>query len=136
MLIGMVLNFGTGVFVNRLPAIYALLVANGLCTISPLLMALINPKWPYWYDAFFAQVSCAARILVACRRLIYSAPLSRLGGRTLHHWHAHCLRRLSNTHAGARWCSVQYTRSAWDLHWLYDDVSHFSQRYQGVRFQE
>lgn len=23
---------------------------------APLLMALIATKWPYWYDAFFAQV--------------------------------------------------------------------------------
>jgi hypothetical protein len=23
---------------------------------APLLMAMINPHWPYWYDAFFAQL--------------------------------------------------------------------------------
>ena len=24
--------------------------------VAPLLMAVINPHWPYWYDPFFAQL--------------------------------------------------------------------------------
>ena len=36
---------------------YAVSIWLGLCAGAPLLMAIINPDWPYWYDAFLAQVS-------------------------------------------------------------------------------
>jgi hypothetical protein len=36
---------------------WVVLVSSGLSAISPLLMAVIDPQWPYWYMAFFAQVS-------------------------------------------------------------------------------
>jgi hypothetical protein len=32
-----------------------------ITAISPLLMAVINPAWPYWYMAFTAQVSDTIR---------------------------------------------------------------------------
>lgn len=50
------MNLITGLIINKVPAIYAVLISSGLCAASPLLMALINPKWPYWYDAFAAQI--------------------------------------------------------------------------------
>lgn len=34
----------------------AVLMGNILQAGSPLLMATINPSWPYWYSAFFAQL--------------------------------------------------------------------------------
>jgi MFS family permease len=48
-------NVSTGYFVNRMPVLWVVLVSSGLSAISPLLMALINPQWSYWYAAFFAQ---------------------------------------------------------------------------------
>ncbi len=56
MLFGLVLNLSTGLFVHRVPAIYLVVVASILSAGAPLLMALINPRWPYWFDAFFAQL--------------------------------------------------------------------------------
>lgn len=56
MLLGIALNFLTGYFVNKVPAIYAVLISSVLCAGSPLLMAVIDPEWSYWKDAFFAQL--------------------------------------------------------------------------------
>ena len=56
MLLGLVLNISTGLFVHRIPAVYLVLVSSALSAGAPLLMALINPRWPYWFDAFFAQL--------------------------------------------------------------------------------
>ena len=50
-------NVSTGYFVNRMPVMWMVLVSCGLSALSPLLLAIINPRWPYWYMAFFAQVS-------------------------------------------------------------------------------
>jgi hypothetical protein len=48
MLLGIATNFATGYFINKVPAIYAVLVSSGLCAGAPLLMAVINPNWTYW----------------------------------------------------------------------------------------
>ena len=48
MLAGIATNFLTGMLVNKVPAIYAVLISSVLCAGAPLLMALINPEWPYW----------------------------------------------------------------------------------------
>lgn len=56
LIFGTVINLTTGFVVHRVPATYAVLLSSGLCSGAPLLMALINPDWPYWYSAFFAQL--------------------------------------------------------------------------------
>ncbi|KAL6815041.1 major facilitator superfamily domain-containing protein [Trichoderma sp. SZMC 28015] len=53
---GALTNISTGIFVNRMPVMWSVLVSSTLSTVAPLLMALIKPSWPYWYDAFFAQI--------------------------------------------------------------------------------
>ena len=53
---GVLTNVFTGFVVNRLPVIRVVLVASALSAASPLIMALINPKWLYWDAAFIAQV--------------------------------------------------------------------------------
>jgi hypothetical protein len=50
-------NVSTGYFVNRMPVMWVVLVSSALSAISPLLMAVVDPQWPYWYMAFIAQVS-------------------------------------------------------------------------------
>jgi hypothetical protein len=57
LVMAVITNVSTGYFVNRMPVIWVVLVSSGLSAISPLLMAVIDPQWPYWYMAFFAQVS-------------------------------------------------------------------------------
>ncbi|EGU87228.1 hypothetical protein FOPG_10835 [Fusarium oxysporum f. sp. conglutinans race 2 54008] len=54
--VGVALNFTTGLVVHRIPAIWLVVITSVLTTISPLLMALIDPAWTYWTAAFFAQV--------------------------------------------------------------------------------
>ncbi|KAI4831994.1 MFS general substrate transporter [Aureobasidium sp. EXF-8845] len=49
-------NISTGYFVNRMSVVWMVLIACGLSALSPVLMATINPQWPYWYMAFFAQL--------------------------------------------------------------------------------
>lgn len=49
------LNFLTGYFVDRVPIFWLVLVSTCLTAGSPLLMATIDPTWPYWYGAFPAQ---------------------------------------------------------------------------------
>ncbi|KAM0251903.1 hypothetical protein ACHAQJ_007965 [Trichoderma viride] len=53
---GALTNILTGVFVNRMPVMWSVLISSTISAVAPLLMALINPHWPYWYDAFFAQI--------------------------------------------------------------------------------
>ncbi|KAF5602382.1 aminotriazole resistance protein [Fusarium subglutinans] len=54
--VGIALNFTTGLVVHRIPAIWLVVITSVLTAISPLLMALIDPAWTYWTAAFFAQV--------------------------------------------------------------------------------
>ncbi|KAH8911171.1 MFS general substrate transporter [Coniochaeta sp. PMI_546] len=56
LLFGTVINLTIGLVVDRVPATYAVLVSSGLCAGAPLLMALLNPDWPYWYAELFAQL--------------------------------------------------------------------------------
>jgi MFS family permease len=54
--VGVALNFTTGLVVHKIPAIWLVVITSVLTAISPLLMALIDPAWTYWTAAFFAQV--------------------------------------------------------------------------------
>ncbi|KAJ5378643.1 hypothetical protein N7509_011762 [Penicillium cosmopolitanum] len=51
---GIVLNIGTGLLVHRLRANWLVLVTTVLSAGSPLLMAIIDPNWSWWYCAFWA----------------------------------------------------------------------------------
>jgi len=50
-------NITVGYFVNRISVTWVVMVSAASTAVSPLLMALIDPKYPYWYMAFIAQVS-------------------------------------------------------------------------------
>ena len=54
--VGAVLELSTGFFIHRLSVLRLILTSTLLSAGAPLLMALINSHWPYWYDAFFAQI--------------------------------------------------------------------------------
>jgi hypothetical protein len=56
-------NISTGYFVNRMSVIWVVSISSALTTISPLLMALIDPQLPYWDMAFTAQVSEAHNVI-------------------------------------------------------------------------
>ncbi|KAJ4320379.1 hypothetical protein N0V84_005873 [Fusarium piperis] len=67
-LVGALVNLVMGLFVHKVPAIWIVTVTSILCAGSPLLMAVIDPSWPYWGNAFIAQVlqpiSCDALFTV------------------------------------------------------------------------
>ncbi|KAJ5091197.1 hypothetical protein NUU61_006067 [Penicillium alfredii] len=50
--IGIVLNVGTGLLVHRLRANHLVLVSSVLSAGSPLLMAIVDPDWSWWYFIF------------------------------------------------------------------------------------
>ena len=54
--VGVALELSTGFFIHRLSVLRLVLISSLLSAGAPLLMALINSQWPYWYDAFFAQI--------------------------------------------------------------------------------
>ncbi|KAL5600855.1 hypothetical protein FOVSG1_006885 [Fusarium oxysporum f. sp. vasinfectum] len=54
--VGLGLNLMTGLIVHKIPAVWLVAVSSLLSSGSPLLMAVINPSWPYWVGAFFAQI--------------------------------------------------------------------------------
>jgi hypothetical protein len=56
LVLGTILNLTTGLLVHKVPAYYLVLGFSLLSAGAPLLMAVINPHWPYWYGAFFAQL--------------------------------------------------------------------------------
>lgn len=56
LIIGALLNLTTGLLIHRVSTLWLVFVSSLACSGSPLLMALIDPAWPYWYAAFPAQV--------------------------------------------------------------------------------
>lgn len=54
--VGVALNFTTGMVVHKVPVALLVVAASLLSSGSPLLMATIQVEWPYWTSAFFAQV--------------------------------------------------------------------------------
>jgi Na+/melibiose symporter-like transporter len=56
MTVGCVLNLTVGIFIHKVPARWLVTVSSVLCAGAPLLMALVNPAWSYWYLEFWAQV--------------------------------------------------------------------------------
>lgn len=54
--VGVILNFTMGIAVHRVPAAWIIIITSVLCAVSPLLMAVIDTKSPYWANAFVAQV--------------------------------------------------------------------------------
>ncbi|PTB59943.1 hypothetical protein M431DRAFT_514499 [Trichoderma harzianum CBS 226.95] len=56
LLVGVALNVTTGLFVHRVPALWIVTVSSIICSVAPLLMAVIKVQSPYWANAFIAQV--------------------------------------------------------------------------------
>ncbi|KAL8644263.1 MAG: hypothetical protein Q9226_007854, partial [Calogaya cf. arnoldii] len=56
LIVGFCLNVATGLLVHKCPANYLVIISTILCAGSPLLMALIDPNWSYWYAAFWSMV--------------------------------------------------------------------------------
>ena len=56
LLIGTIANLTVGLFVDKVSARLLVAVSSLLCAGAPLLMALVDPEWSYWYMEFWAQV--------------------------------------------------------------------------------
>ncbi|KAI5465294.1 major facilitator superfamily domain-containing protein [Mariannaea sp. PMI_226] len=55
-IVGVLVNIVMGFFVHKIPAIWIATVTSVLTAGAPLLMAVIQPSWPYWTNAFIAQL--------------------------------------------------------------------------------
>ena len=55
-IVGSILNITTGLIVHRVPVSLFVVLTSAICAISPLLMALINPAWSWWWCAFWAML--------------------------------------------------------------------------------
>ncbi|KAK5220450.1 hypothetical protein LTR72_007072 [Exophiala xenobiotica] len=53
--VGVVLGLSCGLFVDKVAAGWLVTITSILCACAPLLMAIMNPRWTYWYMAFWAQ---------------------------------------------------------------------------------
>jgi MFS family permease len=56
LLVGVCINLSVGVFVDKLPARWLVVISSILCSGASLLMALLDPSWSYWYAEFWAQL--------------------------------------------------------------------------------
>ncbi|KAH8693030.1 putative MFS transporter [Talaromyces proteolyticus] len=56
MIVGSICQLSTGLLIHRISAFYLVVGSMILSGGGPLLMAVIDARWPYWYDAFFAQL--------------------------------------------------------------------------------
>ncbi|KAJ0372655.1 hypothetical protein COL922a_014296, partial [Colletotrichum nupharicola] len=56
LVVGVLLNLVIGIFVHKIPAVWIVTITSILCAGSPLLMAVVQPSWPYWGNAFVAQL--------------------------------------------------------------------------------
>jgi MFS family permease len=56
MVVAVFLEVTTGYMIDRAPVFWLVLITTFLTSGSPLLMALINPRWSYWKGEFFAQL--------------------------------------------------------------------------------
>lgn len=56
LIVGAIINLTVGIFVNKVPARWLVTISSFLCSVAPLLMAVLNPSWSYWYMAFWAQM--------------------------------------------------------------------------------
>lgn len=56
LIVGALLNLGTGFVVHKFPVMWLVVVSSVLCAGSPSLMAVIQPEWTYWANAFVAQL--------------------------------------------------------------------------------
>jgi MFS family permease len=74
LLMGAILNLTVGMFVDKVPARWLVAVSSMLCAGAPLLMAIADPEWSYWYMEFWAQTLApmSADVLVTVGLLIVS----------------------------------------------------------------
>ncbi|KAJ9606693.1 hypothetical protein H2200_008701 [Cladophialophora chaetospira] len=53
---GCLINLSVGIFIDKLSARWLVALSSLLCSGSSLMMALVDPKWSYWYMEFWAQI--------------------------------------------------------------------------------
>lgn len=145
-----VINVSTGFFVHRMPVILVVLVAATLSTISPLLMAIVDPEWPYWYMAFIAQVcgtfapepleslphTSSSHLDPYQRKFAYYpilGPSAYMPRCPIHSRYTDHISRLPCKNTGSRWSSVQHLLATWYINWIDNHISHFRLYYRQIR---
>ena len=72
--VGVVVGLSCGLFVDKVAARWLVSIASIICACAPLLMAVMDPQWSYWYMAFWAQAisPLSVTVLVTVGMLIVS----------------------------------------------------------------
>jgi MFS family permease len=72
--VGVIVGLSCGLFVDRVAAGWLVTGTSILCACAPLLMAIMDPAWTYWYMAFWAQAlsPISVTVLVTVGMLIVS----------------------------------------------------------------
>jgi MFS family permease len=71
---GIAIGLSCGFFVHKVSAGWLVTSTSILCACAPLFMAVMDPKWTYWYMAFWAQAlsPISVSVLVTVGMLIVS----------------------------------------------------------------
>ncbi|AEO67968.1 uncharacterized protein THITE_2051060 [Thermothielavioides terrestris NRRL 8126] len=86
LLAGVLTSILTGIFVNRMPVLWTVLISSALSATAPLLMAFIRTDQVYWENAFFGQIlspiSCDMLFTVGLLIIsdVYPKHMQALGG--------------------------------------------------------
>jgi predicted MFS family arabinose efflux permease len=56
LLVGVCINLSVGIFVDRVPAGWLVVGSSLFSAIAPLMMALVDPSWKYYYLELWAQI--------------------------------------------------------------------------------
>ncbi|KAH7038358.1 major facilitator superfamily domain-containing protein [Microdochium trichocladiopsis] len=58
LVVGVLVGLVCGLLVDRFRALWLISISAAMTALSPLLMAVVDPQWPYWQGAFAAQLLC------------------------------------------------------------------------------
>ena len=53
---GSICNILTGLIVHRISVKYLVVAVSAICACAPLLMAVIDPTWPWWWCGFWVML--------------------------------------------------------------------------------
>lgn len=56
LILGVLVEIIIGAFIHKMPVVPIVMLTGVLSSISPLLMALVDPHWSYWLAIFWAML--------------------------------------------------------------------------------
>jgi hypothetical protein len=142
--IGIVQTLAIGLVLHRTSVYCVVLISCLLTALSPLLMALNDPDWTYWYAGFWAvllsPISGDSECILPQLSILLGLHKPSLYGWLTYfsndsficcfstHYHSH----LSRQHSRSGWCRLQHAFSVWCLSGLGFRFSHILNRREAI----